>query len=162
MSGNAVVIGGNTAGIYAALLMADAGVNVTLVETSPSLPEADESALFLRPMRLRAAGHPNIGILTSASVSAIETQNEVYHLKVTQNPRYVDPLACTTCGQCVENCPVTLTDPDSGSTNKAIHFPESGGKSTPSTCLISKYGVAPCTAAWPAGINAHGYLALIS
>jgi len=162
VTGHAVVIGGNPAGVRAALDIADAGIKVTILEKSPSLPEDKETSLFLRPILLRAASHPNIRVLTSADVTAIENEEGLYRLKISQSPRYVDPNVCTSCGKCVENCPVTLTDTDSGETSKAIHFPSSGLKSTPSTCLISKHGIAPCTAACPAGINAHGYLALIS
>ncbi|MFO8101786.1 MAG: FAD-dependent oxidoreductase [Dehalococcoidia bacterium] len=162
VTGRAVIVGGDIAGVQAALEIADSGIKATLIEPSPSLPSPEPESIFLRPLLLQAASHPNIEVVTGAEVTRVESEEGKFTVKISQQPRYVDFLACTSCGRCTDACPVNLVDPDSGALTKAVHLPGAGLKSVPSTRFIEKRGVAPCSAACPAGINANGYLALIS
>ncbi|MDY6911266.1 MAG: FAD-dependent oxidoreductase [Chloroflexota bacterium] len=163
MIGRALVVGGNIEGVQAALDIANSGIEVSLIEQGPSLPvESGENAHLLRPRLLEAASHPNIQILTGANITLLEGDKEAFHIKLVQQPRYINTEACTSCGRCEQACPVTLSSRDKSDIRKAVHYPNSGLKSVPSTCLIEKTGVAPCTAACPAGINVQGYVALIS
>jgi len=155
----ALVIGGDAAGVRAALDLAGSGVAVTIVTESPSLHETDPS---LRPGLLEAFNHPGIRVLTDTEVLQVKGKKGTFRVRSRRRPRYVDPEACTTCGRCEQACPVNLLDFTSGKVRKAIHLPESGLKSVPSTCLVDKAGVAPCTVACPAGINVQGYVALLS
>jgi len=176
MSGEALVIGGDIRGVQTALDLADSGIKVTLVEPLSALhtngaDSADKSwwrdnpeSLRLIPKLLQASNHPNIKVLTNASVSKIRGSWGDYRVNVVQQPRYVSVDKCTSCSRCERACPVNVIPP-SGNTkdgHKAIHGPDFGLKSAPSTYIVDKRGVPPCTAACPAGINVQGYVALIS
>ncbi|GAI23991.1 unnamed protein product, partial [marine sediment metagenome] len=76
--------------------------------------------------------------------------------------RYVDVDKCTGCGECTNVCPVEVPNEfDLGlGQRKAIYrpFPQA----VPNVFVIDKQGYPPCRAACPAGVNAQGYIALIS
>ncbi len=173
MSKKVLVIGGEIAGVQSALDLADRGIEVVLVEESYSLPTdtADNKAAgqktetpYLMPKLLQAASHPNITIVTGASVERIRGEKGDFKVRISQNPLYVNPALCASCGRCELQCPVNITPPsaDSPDRHKAIHRPESGVKAVPSAYIVDKRGIAPCTAACPAGVNVQGYVALIS
>ena len=81
--------------------------------------------------------------------------------KIRQKPRYVDEAACTGCRQCEMVCNVAVPDEfnaDMVSRRAAyIPFPQA----VPKKAVIERAGTSPCTAACPAGIKPHGYVALI-
>ncbi|MFC2007441.1 FAD-dependent oxidoreductase [Chloroflexota bacterium] len=171
MSQRALVIGGGIAGVQAALELADSQIEVTLVEESPTLrvnpaENGDKPAetLTYMPKLLKATSHPNISVLTNAKVAHIRGKRGDFKATITVNPRYVDLDLCTSCGRCERACPVDIALPlsDMQDGHKAIHHPDFGLKSVPSACVVDKNGTSPCTAACPAGINAHGYVALIA
>jgi len=173
MSGEVLVIGGDIQSVQTALDLADCGIKVTLVEQSPALqanaPAANESggnaeSLRLTPKFLRAANHPNINILTNSAITTVKGTRGNFRVTISQQPRYVNPDICATCARCEQECPVNIISPDgeTGNGHKAIHLPGNGLKSVPSTYIIDKNGVSPCTAACPAGINVQGYVALLS
>ena len=79
----ALVIGGGIAGIQAALDIADAGFDVTIVEKEPSIgghmvmldktfPTMDCSACISTPKMVDAGAHPNITLKTSCEVEKVE------------------------------------------------------------------------------------------
>jgi len=176
MSEEALVIGGDIQGVQTALDLADCGIKVTLVEQSPALqakfaesPEeskggSNSESLRLMPKLLKAASHPNISILTNASVVKVKGTKGNLRATVVQQPRYVNLDICTSCARCELECPVNILSPAGKPLNghKAIHHPDFGLKSVPSTYIVDKKGIPPCTAACPAGINVQGYIALIS
>ncbi len=162
MAARVIIIGGNVPGVQAALDLADSGIEVTLLEESYSLPESPDEGIVFRPRLLKAARHPNIRIMTGTEAAGIDADDGSYRVRVIQHPRYVGPQACLSCGRCERACPVVLFSEDNHKAQKAIHRPPLGLKSIPSSCIIDKTGVAPCTAACPAGINVQGYVALIS
>ena len=137
MSAKALVIGGNITGVQAALDIAGSGIKVILIETSSSLHLEGEEKIFLRPKLLEAAIHSNIKILADADVMDVSGKKGSFSVKVTQRPRYVNPLVCTSCGRCESACPVSILDFTSGNSHKAIHRPGEGLKSIPSTCVRS-------------------------
>ena len=176
MSGGALVIGGDIRGVQTALDLADCGIKVTLVEPSPSLqannaespgesgPENNAGSLRLIPKLLKAAHHPNINMLTNASVVKVKGTRGDLRVTVVQQPRYINADLCTSCARCERECPVNIISL-AGETldeHKAIHRPDYGLKSVPSAYVVDKKGVPPCTAACPAGVNVQGYVALIS
>ena len=110
------VIGAGVAGLSAALAIADAGRKVHLIEKDPSIgghmgyfdktfPTLDCAACTLTPRTVRAGSHPNIEILTMASVTALSGRTGDYTLTVKKRPRFIDESKCNGCGECWTACP---------------------------------------------------------
>jgi heterodisulfide reductase subunit A-like polyferredoxin len=176
MSKGALVIGGDIQGVQTALDLADCGIKVTLVEQAPCLqyqnhetPSQSKSvngteSLRIMPKLLKAADHPNINILTNTTIGQVIGNEGDFHVTMIQQPRYINTDICTSCGRCELECPASIMVSANNTPNghKAIHRPDYGLKSVPSTYIIEKSGVSPCTATCPAGINVQGYVSLIS
>ncbi len=169
----ALVIGGGVAGIQAALDIANSGYEVVLVEREPSIggrmaqldktfPTLDCSACILTPKMVEVAQHPNITLLTYAEVQKVSGFVGNFSVQIKKKTRYVDITKCTGCGECVKACPVEVdSEFEMGlGKRKAIYIPFPQG--VPNKYLIDKRGYPPCRAACPAGVNAQGYVALIS
>ena len=134
-----LIIGGGVAGINAALDLAERGIQVYLVERSPSIggrmaqldktfPTLDCSICILAPKMVEASRHPNIKLLTYAEVEKVEKIDggKLFNVTVLLKPRYVDESKCTGCGTCVEKCPVRNipSEFDEGmGKRKAIYIP---------------------------------------
>ena len=132
----ALVVGGGVAGIQAALDIADAGYQVTLVERTPSIggkmaqydktfPTLDCAACILTPKMVDAASHPNIRLLTYSEVEKVEGFVGNFTVTIRKKARSVDESKCTGCGACWEKCPAKTAsefDCDLG-TRKAIYVP---------------------------------------
>ncbi len=174
MSKKVLVVGGSIEGIQAALDLAECGIEVALVEESDALLHIDSQgkisadgsgdALAYMPKLLKVASHPNISLFTNARVKRVRGEKGDFKVTAIRQPRYVNPDICTSCGKCEYECPVNinLLPAQAADEHKAIHRPYFGLKSVPSTYSVDKIGISPCSAACPAGINAHGYVALIS
>jgi heterodisulfide reductase subunit A2 len=169
----AMVIGGGIAGIEAALQIANAGKKVYLVEKEPSIgghmaqfdktfPTLDCAACILTPKMTTVGSHPNIELMSYSEVEQVSGYVGNFKVKVRKKPRYIDVAECTACGDCTKVCPVEVpSEFDVGlSKRKAIY--RSFQQAVPSAFLIDKAGKSPCSATCPAGVNAHGYVALIS
>ena len=112
----ALVVGGGVAGIQAALDIADAGYEVTVVEKTPSIggrmsqfdktfPTLDCSACILTPKMVEAFQHENIRLLTYSEVEEVGGFVGNFDVKIRKKARSVDEEACTGCGTCWEKCP---------------------------------------------------------
>ncbi|MCL1983358.1 MAG: CoB--CoM heterodisulfide reductase iron-sulfur subunit A family protein [Clostridiales bacterium] len=134
-----LVVGGGIAGIQAALDVAEAGYEVTLVEREPSIggkmvmldktfPTLDCSACISTPKMAEAGAHPNIRLMTSCEISAVTGYIGNFQVTIRQKPRYVNHDTCTGCGLCEEKCPTKVTNlfDQSLSKRKAIYklFPQ--------------------------------------
>nr|WP_320161486.1 CoB--CoM heterodisulfide reductase iron-sulfur subunit A family protein [uncultured Methanoregula sp.] len=134
--GNVVVIGAGITGIQAALDIAGHGIHVHLIEREPSIgghmaqldktfPTNDCSMCILSPKMVDVARHPYITVHTCTEVESIG--GDVGHFKVIlkKHPRYIDEVACTGCGDCIEICPVEVYNRfDAGiGVRKAIYKP---------------------------------------
>jgi heterodisulfide reductase subunit A len=112
-----LVIGAGIAGIQAALDLAEAGVEVVLVERADSIggrmaqldktfPTLDCSSCTLTPRTAEAGSHPRIRLLTRAEVVGFESDaaGAGFRARIQVRPRYVDPEACVACGKCAQAC----------------------------------------------------------
>lgn len=156
MDDQVLVIGCTHAGLQAAQDLANIGLQVNLVESSPfigsdqnfNLPDHLKNTLLLQILK-----DPRIKVWTNTNINQISRTGSGYQIQLQQHPRYIDLSRCTACGDCVDVCPVTIP----GTDLKAIHF---GGQ--PDCAVIEKEGISPCTNACPAGIHVQGYVALIN
>jgi heterodisulfide reductase subunit A-like polyferredoxin len=168
-----LVIGGGIAGIQASIDLANLGFPVVLVEREPSLggrmaqldktfPTNDCSMCILAPKMIECFGHEKIQVMTCSEVVDLKGKPGRFRAKILSRSRFVDEARCTGCGDCAKVCPVDLPGEfDQGlGVRNAIYkpFPQA----VPNIYLIGRRGAAPCTAACPAGIEAQGYVALVS
>jgi heterodisulfide reductase subunit A len=167
-----MVVGGGIAGIQAALTIAEAGYKVYLVEKETSIggrmaqldktfPTLDCSACILTPKMVQVARHPNITLLTNSEVAEVSGYVGNFQVTVKQQPRYVDIVKCSGCGECMAVCPVSVPHEFDQrlSQRKAIH--RLFAQAVPAAYAVDKKGISPCRAACPAGVNVQGYVALI-
>jgi len=112
----ALIIGGGVAGIQAALDVAGAGYEVTLVEKTPSIggrmsqfdktfPTLDCSACILTPKMVDVFQDPHIRLLTYAEVEEVGGFIGNFDVRIRKRSRSVREDKCTGCGQCWEKCP---------------------------------------------------------
>lgn len=112
----ALVVGGGITGIQASLDLADQGIQVYLVEKTPSIggrmaqldktfPTLDCSSCILTPKMVDVARHPNIELMTYSEIQSINGSAGDFKVKVLQKPRYVNADLCTGCKLCIEKCP---------------------------------------------------------
>jgi heterodisulfide reductase subunit A len=131
-----LVIGGGIAGIQASLDLAEKGIDVFLVEKTPSIggrmaqldktfPTLDCSICILAPKMAECYAHENINVLTYSEIKSIEGEAPNFKVQVLKKARYVKEEACTGCGECVAKCPTKVpSEFDMGlSERKAIYIP---------------------------------------
>ena len=110
-----LIVGGGIAGIHAALLLADAGKHVYLVEREPTIgghmamfdktfPTLDCSACILTPKMTAVKSHKNITLWSYSEVTEVAGFVGNYKVKVKRKPRYVIEEACVGCQECIEAC----------------------------------------------------------
>ena len=170
---NVLVVGAGIAGIQAALDIADGGKTVYMVERDASVgghmiqldrtfPTLDCSECILTPKMTDTGHHPNIELMTTSEVEKVSGYIGNFKVQIRKKPRYVDVEKCNSCGECAKVCPVELPDEFEMGLHmrKAAYLPLP--QAVPAAFAIDKRGTPPCRAACPAGVNAQGYVALIS
>ncbi len=113
----ALVIGGGIAGIQTALDIADAGFEVDIVETKPTIggkmaqldktfPTLDCAACILTPKMVDVAQHEKIRIFSYSEVQEVKGFVGNFTVSIKKKARYVNEDLCTGCGACTEKCPM--------------------------------------------------------
>lgn len=132
-----VVIGSGVAGLQAALLGANAGRNVVLVEQAPSIggrtamlsdifPGGLCASCMLEPVMDEALHHPRIELLTCSKVEDVVGCQGNFTVRIRKKARHVAEKECYGCGTCHEACPVEVPDPFGSAPRKAIFIPYPG------------------------------------
>ncbi len=112
----ALVIGGGIAGIQTALDIADAGFEVDIVETKPTIggkmaqldktfPTLDCAACILTPKMVEVAQNEKIRIFSYSEVTDVKGFVGNFDVTIKRKARYVKEEVCTGCGLCTEKCP---------------------------------------------------------
>ena len=168
-----LVVGAGIAGMQAALEVADSGHQVYLVERLPSVgghmlqldktfPTLDCASCIGTPKMSQVGSHKKIELIVCSEVEEVSGHAGNFRVRIRNNPTYVDISQCTGCGECDKVCPVSLpSEWQIGLIDrKAVYrsFPQA----VPNVFIIDKRGYPPCRSACPAGVNAQGYIALIS
>lgn len=121
-NGKAVlVIGGGIAGIQTALDLGDMGLNVHLIEKTPSIggrmaqldktfPTLDCSICILSPKMADCFRHPNIEVHTLSEVIGVTGSSGNFTVTVRKHARFVKEKECVNCGECAAKCPVKVPD----------------------------------------------------
>jgi len=166
-----LVVGAGVAGIEAALVLAQKGREVYVVEKSPSVgghanryeevfPAMECGSCMLEPKLDELLHSPNIHVLTNAQVVDVLGFYGNYVVKVRKTPRYVVADGCYGCPSCVEACPAAGIPNEFNeglSTRKAICMPYPGAlPNLPvidmKQCLRSKgQDCSACASACPFG-----------
>ncbi|MFW9970037.1 MAG: hydrogenase iron-sulfur subunit [Candidatus Odinarchaeota archaeon] len=122
VSPSVLIIGGGIAGIKAALVIADTGNKVFLVEKEPTIgghmalfdktfPTLDCSICILGPMMTEVKDHPNIELLTYSSVEKVDGYIGNFDVTIKKRPRFIVEDDCVGCFDiCREVCPIDIED----------------------------------------------------
>jgi NADPH-dependent glutamate synthase beta subunit-like oxidoreductase len=166
-----IVFGGDAAGVAAALQQAEAGMQVTLVEPSPSLggellPQTriiDGDSPFLQPDLAALRNHPNIEVITNAQVVKTKSANGKYSVQIRRRTPRVDMDKCTDCKECIRVCPIHMYD----DFNESMGFRTAIDFFNPETAKGGEYNIFKedmpiCQATCPANLNIRSYVGLIA
>jgi len=140
--GSALVVGAGIAGMQSALLLAEMGTKVFLLEQGPAIggyfPLLDKTfptnscgVCFMSPTPpafcpiYECHLHDNIELLPYSEVSKVEGKEGDFNVSVVRKPRMVDPKRCTLCEACIKACPVEVEKEFGGGLEKrkAIYLP---------------------------------------
>ncbi len=166
---SALVIGAGIAGMQSALLLAEMGRKVFLLEQGPAIggyfPLLDKTfptnscgVCFMSPTPpafcpiYECRLHDNIELLPYSEVKGIGGKAGDFKVSVIRKPRFVDPNRCTRCEACIKVCPVEVEREFGGGLEKrkAIYlpFPQAIPHSfviDPETCIRCGECVKACT-----------------
>jgi heterodisulfide reductase subunit A len=140
--GSALVIGAGIAGMQSALLLAEIGTKVFLLEQGPAIggyfPLLDKTfptnscgVCFMSPTPpafcpiYECHLHDNIELVPYSEVVDVERKDGDFSVSVVRKPRFVDPKRCTLCEACIKVCPVEVEREFGGGLEKrkAIYLP---------------------------------------
>ncbi len=180
VSFDCVVVGGGISGMETALNLANMGFKTLIVEKEASIggkmillskvfPTLDCSSCISTPKMAETFNHERITVFTYSEVKSIEnaqssdsspSEKPSFVVRVKRRPTYVDPSKCTGCSNCEKVCTVPRPDQFNEGliARRAIYIPFP--QAVPKKAVIEKKGLSPCSRSCPAGIRAHGLVAL--
>ncbi len=139
---SALVIGAGIAGMQSAMLLAEMGKKVFLLEQGPAIggyfPLLDKTfptnscgVCFMSPTPpafcpiYECQLHDNIELLPYSEVKRVDGKEGDFKVSIIRKPRYVDPKRCTLCEACIKVCPVEVEREFGGGLEKrkAIYLP---------------------------------------
>ena len=115
-----LIIGGGIAGIKAAMVIADAGYKVYLLERDATIgghmalfdktfPTLDCSICILGPLMSEIKDHPNIELLTYSELESVDGYVGNFKASIIMNPRFIIEENCVGCIDiCREVCPIDI------------------------------------------------------
>lgn len=173
MKFDVLIVGGGIAGMESALTLGEMGYKALLVEKEASIggkmvllskvfPTLDCASCISTPKMAATAHHPNVTVITSATVEKIDRVNAgSFQVRLNKRSTYVNTAACTGCGECELACTVAKPDPFNFGlvAHRAIHIPFP--QAVPKKAVMVREGTSPCSFACPAGVKAHGYVSLV-
>jgi heterodisulfide reductase subunit A len=131
-----LVIGGGVAGIQSALDLADAGLQVTIVEKETTIggvmaqldktfPTIDCSACILTPRMVDCAQHENITLMAYCEIDKVAGYVGNFTVDIRKKAAMVDWTKCIGCEICVQKCPSKAPDKFNAGLEltKAIYIP---------------------------------------
>lgn len=156
-----LVMGAGISGMQSALLLAEMGREVFLLEQAPAIggyfPLLDKTfptnscgVCFMSPdppafcpiyeCRL----HKNIELITYSELKKIEGEAGDFKLSILKKPRYIIQERCTRCGRCIEVCPIEVEREFGGGLEKrkAIYLPFA--QAIPNALLIDPKSCIRC------------------
>ncbi len=139
---SALVVGAGIAGMQSALLLAEMGRKVFLLEQGPAIggyfPLLDKTfptnscgVCFMSPTPpafcpiYECRLHERIELLPYTEIKKVEGSSGHFTVSVVRKPRFVDPNRCTLCEACIRVCPVEVEREFGGGLEKrkAIYLP---------------------------------------
>ncbi|MGA2466737.1 MAG: FAD-dependent oxidoreductase [Thermodesulfobacteriota bacterium] len=137
-----LVVGAGIAGMQSALLLAEMGTKVFLLEQGPAIggyfPLLDKTfptnscgVCFMSPTPpafcpiYECHLHDGIELLPYSELLKIEGEGGDFSVSIVRKPRFVDPKRCTLCEACIKVCPVEVEREFGGGLEKrkAIYLP---------------------------------------
>ena len=101
-------------------------------------------------------------MLTNTELLELEGEDGNFIARVKENPRFVDLLKCTSCGECTAVCPVEIpSEHNQGLALRKAIFKQYE-QAIPGGYGISKRSTAPCKATCPAHVSIQGFIALMN
>ncbi|MFX0081160.1 MAG: hydrogenase iron-sulfur subunit [Candidatus Hodarchaeota archaeon] len=128
------ILGGGIAGITLALNLARAGIEVYLIEKSPTLGGkvarwhrihnmGDCSICLISELIGELVNEKKIKIYTNTEIENVSGEVGNFTIKLIKKPRYINVKKCTGCKQCLEVCSIEKTNQyEFGLTNRKIIY----------------------------------------
>jgi NADPH-dependent glutamate synthase beta subunit-like oxidoreductase len=163
-----IIFGGDPSGVAAALEQAKAGVQVTLIEPSPSLgggriPQTrliTDGSPYVDPNIEALKSYPNVRVINNAKVERTAAENGGYKLRIRRRTPRVDPEKCNDCKACIKVCPIHMYDDfnEGLGFRTAIDFFNPGA----GEYNVFKEDMPICQATCPANLDIRSYVGLIA